>query len=231
MQVRLGRWNKAQIEEERHQKGKRAKPEGIEDFLNAFPIVDSEFFKGKICIEVGCGITGPIHYLNGSRLSIGIDPLCLKCKELYSDEGTDNVPHISGVGEYLSIRDESTDVVIIYGVLDHCLNPKVVLEEASRVLIKGGSLFLALYTFSRVPKFLRHHLLTLVDRPHPYHFSKQEIIKLAEEAGLYVKWSYSKLVSPKKAVYICKTTSFRSALKTFVASLIGIEDICLILTK
>lgn len=154
----------------------------------------------------------------------------LKYKDLYDKETIHHVPHVTGVGEHLPIRDGAEDVVLICGVLDHCLDPGAVLKEASRVLVEGGVLLLTLFTFSYIPRFLRHHLLNLVDI-HPHHLSKQEIIELSKSTGLSISWQYSKVVTPRRALEVLKTSALLSAVKYLGAALIEMEDLRLILTK
>jgi uncharacterized protein YbaR (Trm112 family)/SAM-dependent methyltransferase len=145
--IGLNRWHKVQAVEERYQGGKCPKLEGFDTFEKCFN-VSRDLFRDKICLEMGCGITEPIHYSNEAKMQIGLDPLCSRSQELYFSENTHRVPHITGVGEYLPIKSDIIDAIFIFGVLDHCLSPEVVLKEASRVLIKGGNLYISLYTFS-----------------------------------------------------------------------------------
>ncbi len=65
------------------------------------------------------------------------------------------------------------------------------------------------FTFSYIPRFLRHHLLNLVDI-HPHHLSKQEIIELSKSAGLSISWQYSKVVPPTRALEVLKTSALLS---------------------
>ena len=224
------RWEKAQIAEEKHQRGKRLTPEGLRDCYTRTFGWDDEFFRNKICVEVGCGITGPIHYIDGPSIRIGVDPLCLKCLDLYDKQAL-SVPHVVGTGEYLPIRDGVIDVVIFVGVLEHCLNPEVVLEEIHRTLRKGGCVFLTLLVFNKIPRLVRNSLLRLVDKPHPYHFSQLEVVEMLKQAGFTIRISQSNTYTFAEWLRTRRQYTFISSLKALIATLLGLKELFLILTK
>jgi ubiquinone/menaquinone biosynthesis C-methylase UbiE len=121
------RWDKYQLVEERHQGEKRMIIDDFEDYFH----VKKEQFKNQVCLEIGCGVTGSIHYINDTKLNIGLDPLCSSCRDLYFRENTNNTPHITAIGEYLPVKNNVVDSIFIYGALDHCLSPNEVLKETN----------------------------------------------------------------------------------------------------
>lgn len=220
-------WQKHQTEEAHHQ-GERRLQLKMDDFENFFK-VSREIFKDQSCLEVGCGVTGIIHYIDNAKYRVGLDPLCTICADLYKREGTDNIPHITGVGEDLPFENDSFDTVFIYGVLDHCLKPEVVLEETLRVLKESGRVYILVFTFPRIPKFIRNKL-NLVDL-HPYHLSTQEVVNISLEVGFKIDKLISYKVSFKQAWITFKTGTLKSALKYVGATILGIEEVALILVK
>jgi SAM-dependent methyltransferase len=226
-EVTVDRWEKYQAVEAHHQGEKRIKL-GFEEFERCFQ-VSNECFANQVCLEIGCGITGAIHYLDTAKLAIGLDPLCSTCRELYYSDNTYGTPHVTGIGEYLPIESGVIDSVFIYGVLDHCLIPANVLKEAERVLIPKGHLYIRVYTFSRIPKFIRKKL-SLVDI-HPHHLSKKEIIKMTEDVGLKMEWMNSIKVPFYHAWVVLKNGTLKSAIKHIGATILGIEDLSIILVK
>lgn len=219
-------WQKHQIEEARHQ-GERRLKLNISDFENFFQVKQG-IFKDQSCLEIGCGVTGIIHFID-AKYRVGLDPLCTTCADLYKREGTDNIPHITGVGEKLPFENDKFDTVFIYGVLDHCLQPEIVLEETNRVLKNYGRVYIRVYTFPRIPKFIRSKL-NLVDL-HPYHLSTKEVVNMSLEVGFKLDKLISYKVSFKRAWVTFRTGTLKSAIKYIGATILGIEEIALILVK
>jgi ubiquinone/menaquinone biosynthesis C-methylase UbiE len=226
-EVTVDRWKKYQVAEEHHQGSRRMKL-GFDDFEQFFQI-DRERFKNQVCLEIGCGVTGAIHYLDNAKLTIGLDPLCMSCKDLYHADKTDSTPHVAGMGESLPFGDGVMDSVFIYGTLDHCLRPDIVMKEAGRVLVNGGRLYVRVYVFSRIPRFIRTKL-NLIDI-HPHHLSGKEVVAMSKDAGLRVDWVCPRVVPFKHAWVRFVTTGIKSAIKYIGATILGIEDLSIILVK
>jgi ubiquinone/menaquinone biosynthesis C-methylase UbiE len=97
-----------------------------------------------------------------------------------------------GQGEQLDFPDDSFTLVALENMLDHVEDPNVVLGEARRVLTPGGSLIVAIDTFSALAE-ARFRLLTrrrqretILVRAHPHRFSSGEVVKLVLAAGFQV---------------------------------------------
>jgi SAM-dependent methyltransferase len=222
------KWEKHQVAEEYHQSHKRPKSDDFQEYFGDFFGIKQSIFDNQVCLEIGCGITGAIHYLDNAKLAIGLDPLCLKCKDLYIKEKTQETTHINGVGEYLPIADKSVDSVFIFGVLDHCIQPESVIKEASRVLKYGGKVYIRVYTFN-LPKKLRDNL-NIVDA-HPHHLSQREIMGWMYNNGFKICKLHSSQVLFNDALIRLKTGTVKSAIKYAGASILNMEEMALIMEK
>lgn len=88
---------------------------------------------------------------------------------------------IAGFIEDMHIEDKF-DVIWMSHVLEHLVNPKKFLENTKTLLNKSGIFFI------EVPNAENLDLLnkTIFSDPHTFHFSKNSLIKLAENAGYTV---------------------------------------------
>jgi ubiquinone/menaquinone biosynthesis C-methylase UbiE len=222
------KWNKHQILEEYHQSHRRPKSDDFQEYFGDFFGVQKSIFDNQVCLEIGCGITGAIHYLDNAKITIGLDPLCLTCKDLYVQEKTQETPHLMAVGEYLPIQDDSIDSVFIIGVLDHCIEPSLVVKEMSRVLKQCGKAYIRVYTFE-LPKWIRDKL-TIFD-PHPHHLSQHEVLSWIYENNLQMYKLKSDKVPFSGAWTRLKTGTVNSAIKYVGATILGIEELALIVEK
>jgi len=142
--------------------------------------------KNKI-LQIGCGPDDVIHHFGEGKL-YGIDPLMKD----YNQMGIlkkDNVKNIKGVGENLPFEDNFFDLIIINNVLDHCQNPKKVLEEINRCLKKEG----VLYTETNVRPKLLYPFLKMVwwtkistAKGHPYLFLPKSLRKLIQSCNFEI---------------------------------------------
>jgi SAM-dependent methyltransferase len=143
---------------------------------SGFAFSDLSIFEGKTIVEVGCGASGFISVLGG----IGIDPLVAFYQKLGElSDGKAN--HIRGVGEFLPILNESTDVVVCYNVIDHVKNPNHVLNEIHRILKCEGLLLFQAHFFSRLYAWACN--LHDRDLPHPFHITFSELKKSLRQSG------------------------------------------------
>jgi len=160
---------------------------------------------GKRIVEVGCGPHGVVGYLFPNALKIGIDPLINRYKERAQPIG--NTLLVTGMGETLPILDDSVDLAFCINVIDHVLNPKMVVQEIRRVLKKSGELVLEAHTF---PPALIPFMF--MDKPHTYHWSVKEMVSLVdthhfkilrvEQLDFDVKLSWKSYFRPKDWKYI-----------------------------
>jgi len=107
-------------------------------------------------LDVGCGTGHVADLLPENASYVGIDPL--PGGRSPSGEMPAEIPRpqrridlVQGVGEVLPFADDSFDVVLTMGALDHARSTAEVLEEAARVLRPGG-VFGVLVAFTRSDK-------------------------------------------------------------------------------
>jgi SAM-dependent methyltransferase len=118
--------------------GREPETEYYRNFMLAMGgLDDPEFFRDKICIDIGCGPKGSLTWLDGiARAAIGVDPLVEKYMRfgiaehamLYVASGAESLPFASGYA----------DVVFSMNSLDHVGNVVQCCQEIRRVLKPGG---------------------------------------------------------------------------------------------
>jgi SAM-dependent methyltransferase len=172
-------WGKEYLERRRNTESPDKKVKELwEDMLrNGFGL-DYSYFANKDVLEIGCGPSGIIFSISEAKKRFGLEPIDLGGLLIQEPFKLDIVRH--GVGENIPFGDESFDVVICFNVLDHCYDPSRVIEQSWRVLRKSGSLLLWVHAL-RNNYGLFQSLLNKIDRPHPNHFTAEQIIQIANE--------------------------------------------------
>ena len=96
---------------------------------------------GKVALSVGCAIAAELQPLkNSGFIAVGLDP---ERSFLLTGKARENADDfIQAIGESIPLRDDFFDLVLLFEVLEHVMNPEVVLKEISRVLKVDGILFL-----------------------------------------------------------------------------------------
>ena len=222
------RWMNAQRAEKKysHILEQGELPTKSQFFSKKFPL-NSEFFNGKSILEVGCSPAAEIHYLEDAHFRVGIDPLTCEWKHLYRN-GTN---HIQGMGEYLPLKNETLDIVLCLNVLDHVQSPILTLKEIKRVLKEGGVLVLWLQTYTS-SKIIRRGLLNLIDRPHPHHFTDDDVLFMLQKLGYSIDHHQSTRGSLKSAISVIKKGLITSELKYLAAMLfLGLSESSFICSK
>ena len=111
--------------------------------------------------EIGASLLPPaVRY-------VGLDPFCSR----------ETPFRLIGVGEYLPLKDASLDGVLFNTSLDHILDWRRALDEARRVLVPGGRLYLCTLAWTE-----RAGLLA--DSVHFHHFREYEIFGALEGMGI-----------------------------------------------
>jgi len=86
-----------------------------------------------------------------ARSYVGIDPSFDMLDHLLAPEtGLSALPNshvVRGVGEAIPLPAESCDVVVMLSMLDHVVDPGLVVDEARRVLRQGGMILIVLQNF------------------------------------------------------------------------------------
>jgi SAM-dependent methyltransferase len=110
-------------------------------------------------LDVGCGITTVLHFINGERY--GIDPLADKYRQLYSYPGGIDIR--KGLGEEIPFPDEFFDIVFCSSALDHVTDPQKTIGETYRVLKPRGYVVLSVEIFEKKTRS-SHSLHSLTKR-------------------------------------------------------------------
>lgn len=151
---------------------------------------DGEFTRrlaaARRVIEVGSGPIGIIHFIDTAAMRIALDPLMLQLVSAGYDDSF-GAARVQGVGEHLPFADGSMDIAICYNVLDHCRDPLAVMREVHRVLRPGGTMVLQLHLI-RAPFGPLAPLLSKLDPPHPYHFTRRQALAVARMGGFRLEF-------------------------------------------
>jgi ubiquinone/menaquinone biosynthesis C-methylase UbiE len=96
---------------------------------------------GKMILSVGCGTAVELQLLKGRGfVEVGLDPersFLLEGKK----KGTAH-DFVQAIGENIPLRANCLDLALLFEVLEHVIDPEVVLNEISRVLKPNGMLFI-----------------------------------------------------------------------------------------
>ena len=209
------RWRIAQnVEKQAFNHITDKKPHANSEFFSQNFLIGSEFFCDKDILEVGCSPLAIIQGIKEAHFKVGIDPLAGEWACFYEK----STSHIQGMGEYLPFKDECFDAVLCINVLDHVQSPSETLKEIQRCLKKGGTLLLWLQTFSTL-RIIRRGL-SLIDPPHPHHFSNGEISSVLQQLGINVDYHQCKKASGNSAISVIKAGLIISGLKSLFANLL-----------
>ncbi len=146
-----------------------------------------KYYKEKdICVlQVGCAADDIInHFLVKERHSI--DPLAdFYIKKFGKIINYKETNYIKGTGENLPYRDKMFDVVILANVLDHCKDPRRVMQETKRVLKDDGILYFECHFYqssflflSKIYGLLKKVRGDLFNVCHPHMFLLNDLKKL-----------------------------------------------------
>jgi SAM-dependent methyltransferase len=119
------------------------------DKLSYLPqVVDFSSFRGRLLVEVGCGIgTDLVRFARGGARVLGLDlsetavRLAQSNLALHGVKGTVAVAD----GARTPLADSSVDVFYAHGVLQYAAEPRGIVEEALRVLRPGGTAIFMVY--------------------------------------------------------------------------------------
>ena len=140
----LGFWQKElkinNLDQAQRNKYYLSKMEGKCDLIKRF--VESTDLKDKVVMDLGSGPQGILHVLD-CKIKIAVDPLMDKFREIGYNIGENGVNNYTMKAEEISSEfSDSVDVIFCLNSIDHHQNPKLVVEECSKCLKKGGHLIL-----------------------------------------------------------------------------------------
>jgi ubiquinone/menaquinone biosynthesis C-methylase UbiE len=146
-------------------------------------------FSPKFCLDVGCGKLKKPVYMKASKSTqfVGIDPMDIVTERSF--------PFVRAAAGFLPFKAKSFDCVMFPSSLDHVINPKRALEEAHRILKKGGTLLIvetirtgvsgfdswrrkAAFCPLKVSRFNKHH---------NWAFNEKLLIGCVKDSGFEVK--------------------------------------------
>lgn len=167
-------------------------------YINVFSALAAKFndFVGAqgTVLDVGCGNgkfgggtnEGAGHeYLINVNTVIGLDPL---------PQFETRFPVVNGVVEDIPFQDDIFDAVTIVSVLDHVIDPRVALEESSRVLKDGGKMFIWSSIFREGKQ--KHHLHTFTEESLTELASSMFEITRSEIHGNEPRYMFIECVNP-----------------------------------
>jgi ubiquinone/menaquinone biosynthesis C-methylase UbiE len=125
---------------------------------------------------------------------------------------------VLGVAEHLPFK--SVDYIICGNGIDHCQNPKQVLNEFTKATNK---IILWVYTHPKITSFI----LSKLDKMHPHHFTKQNLNKLLSNIP-FVK-TFETSYSPLCHWRYTKTRGAK--IKLLIMYLLNIQGNCIHLEK
>jgi ubiquinone/menaquinone biosynthesis C-methylase UbiE len=139
----------------------------------------SPFCYGKNVLEIGCGTGYGSSFLRekGAEKVIGIDIDKRAIDIARSYFRKPRLEFICGDMEGLPFRDNSFQVVISFGSLDHVEDAKMTLSECKRVLCEGGTFIVSLVTREFITLPLFNHPL---DPFHQKEFNCDELTRLVK---------------------------------------------------
>ena len=132
-----------------------------------------EFDSASVVLDVGCGISTVLHYVEGDRF--GIDPIGDEYNKIY--DYPDGISVGKGHGENIPFPDHHFDVVFSTNVIDHVDSPEAVFKEIYRVLKPHGKFVLTVELFPK--KVIR-------DPAHPHSLTKTDVEVLINNAGFKI---------------------------------------------
>ena len=167
--IPVERWQEAQAVELDTQLPQANNPHWEwEMFRYYYLLLFGDFIKAdwqlRTVMEVGVGTAG-VLWLTNAQIKVAVEPLAAKFIEknpaIYKDYQR-IIPH--GAESLPEVADNSIDGVICLNVLDHCQDPRAVLNEMHRVLKNQGQL-----SFCCDLKSKDEHL----DKAHPIALSRR----------------------------------------------------------
>ena len=138
-----------------------------------------EFFEDQVILDVGCGPTGIVYFLN-AKSAFGLDPLARQY-EKWNGHWVKRVDLLCGCGEDIPLKSDSVDAVFCVNCVDHTRDPGAVLVEIARVLKVGGLLVFHVDLDSPLRK-LHKRLRKRCGMMHPHSLTYEWLFRSLERS-------------------------------------------------
>ncbi len=140
---------------------------------------------GKL-LDVGCNSGLFLHVAKESGWDVsGIDPSVWAARVAKKRFG---IKIITGELENVKLPEESFDIITMWDVLEHYIDPTIALKKVLKSLKKDGTLALTTINIdSWFSKLLGRHWTWLI-RIHLWYFNNETLVKMLEKTGYEVEW-------------------------------------------
>ncbi len=146
---------------------------------------------GARVLDVGCGTGRLFELLSSPAIAVGVD-VARSALEVAKDHGH-SVVRTDLDAPRLPFRDASFDCVSCLAVVEHLFDPRVMIDEARRVLVPGGLLLVLVpnirHYFRMYELFVRGHFPRTsgdpegIDGGHLHYFTFSDLQAMLQSAG------------------------------------------------
>ncbi len=144
--------------------------------------------KNKKILDVGCGNGADLAYLNKLGANVyGLDfsEKSIEVCKLTSRRSKTNLNLTQADANYMPYKDESFDLVMSFGLLEHFKNFEKVLKEHCRVLKKDGILLIDI-----PPRYTIYHLISVIkQRLNKWPQGYERGISIMKLKNFYIKYN------------------------------------------
>jgi len=145
--------------------------------------------KDLVFLDIGCGIGRHLLVLRNNEIMnmMGFDLVIDLVRIARSDYGLTNLFVANAL--YIPLRDRSVDRCLLYNAIEHCSDPRRVLEEIHRVLREGGVLYMDVpNAWSMGDRIFRWGgILFYGKTSHIQKFTFRKIRRLVERVGFHIE--------------------------------------------
>lgn len=152
-----------------------------------------------VIVDLGCGPTTPFYFFavqKGIKIKkyIGIDPLLSdKTIKLCRDKSSIQIIK-TGLVKRIPIPSSSVDYVVSFATLEHFDYPEEILNDAIRILKKGGKIILTTPTSRAKPVLELFEKIGLLSsreiHEHKHYFDKKSLQKMILSKNVNIEHSY-----------------------------------------
>lgn len=138
-----------------------------------------------VCVDIGCGFDGRFLRNISRHIKVGYG-FDLRANE--AKYGNVTIINNSRYDGRIPIKDDKADCVFMLAVLEHLPMNTCLIDEAVRILKKGGRFIITTPTPLSKPVLevlsYRFHLISAESiREHQHYYTKKELIKLMDSHG------------------------------------------------